>query len=388
MDEVAKKPSKYKVLYVITKSNFGGAQRYVYDCALAASKNYDVAVAFGGTGARGASPGLLEDRLARAGIRTVRITHFMRNVSLYDDIRAFFELVRIVRTERPHILHVTSSKAGGLGALAGRVVGVPRIVFTSHGLVYDESWRPFWQRALLYLFTWCTMLLAHVSIYISKETYERARRMPFMRNRVYLIYNGIMRPEFLTRDDARRTLAGDSASRTVWIGTIAELHPNKNLALLIDAVGILRARGVTVETWLIGDGEERAHLEEHAHALGVAPAVHCTGYIEHAARLLSAFDIFVLPSKKEGLPYVLLEAGMAHLAVVGSNISGINEIIENGVSGELILHDSTALADVLERLVKEPGTCAAYGTALARRVEERFSITRMYDDTRRLYEQP
>lgn len=376
-----------KVLYIITKSNYGGAQRYVCDLATTFSGDpaYAVAVAFGGTGARGATTGDLETRLTEAGIRTIRITHFMRDVSVSEDVRAFFELVRLIRAERPDVIHVTSSKAGALGALAGRITRVPRIIFTSHGLVFDESWRPAWQRALLYVGTWCTMMLAHATIQISIATHARAQHMPFLKSRVHLVYNGIPTPAFTSKATARSTLIQDRVPDGVWIGTIAELHPNKNLTMLVDAVALLVREGLDVHAWLIGDGEERTALEVRVRTLGLEHRVHCTGYIPDASRLLPAFDIFALPSAKEGLPYVLLEAGHASLPVVASNISGNNDIVEHEKSGLLVPNDVERLADALGTLVRNQTTREQYGTALKLRVTKLFSLTQMHDATSALY---
>ena len=127
--------AKKKILYVITKSNWGGAQSYVYTLATAAKDaGADVAVAFGGTGGAGATTGRLELELQKVGIRTVFVKSFMRDISFFKEFRVLGELVRIFKTERPDIVHLNSSKAGGIGALAARLAGVGRIVFTSHGL--------------------------------------------------------------------------------------------------------------------------------------------------------------------------------------------------------------------------------------------------------------
>lgn len=375
-----------KILYIITKSNFGGAQRYVYDLATAmAHAGHDVAVAFGGTGARGAATGGLETRLAQVGIRTFVVKYFMRDIAYVDDIRAFFELIRLIRAERPHVLHVTSSKAGGLGALAGRIMRVPRIVFTSHGLVYDESWRPLRQRALLWLLTWGTMLCAHDTIQISRATYERARRMPFLARRVHLVYNGIPEPVFEEKSHARRELDATHDARRLLIGTIAELHPNKNLMLLVDACAALIRTVPDMHLWLIGSGEARGALVARAHEHGIEGHVHFPGYLENAARLLPALDIFVLPSAKEGLPYVLLEAGYAGLPVIASDISGNNDIVEHGVSGLLVPQNVRSLTDALMMLTNDAALRTSYGEALRTRVQNTFSVARMVADTLALY---
>jgi len=209
--------------------------------------------------------------------------------------------------------------------------------------------------------------------------------MPFARRRVHLVYNGITPPEYLPRVDARRVLAGHDAPQEFWIGSVAELHPNKNLSLLIDALSYMHAQGARAHVWLIGDGEQRDALKRQADGAGVAHHVHFSGYVENAARLFPAFDAVVLPSLKEGLPYVLMEAGGAGCAVVASNISGNNEIIEHDVSGLLVSHDATLLADALMRLANDPDTRSRFGAVLKQRIATTFSAERMYEETRALY---
>lgn len=377
---------KKKILYVITKSNYGGAQRYVFDLAShLAPDEYDVAVAFGGTGSKGASIGTLSERLTHAGIRTIAIRHFMRDVSLFEDVRAFFELVRIIRAERPDVLHVTSSKAGGLGALAGRLMRVPRIVFTSHGLTFDESWRPLWQRALIWLFTWGTVMLSHASIMISRETYARARALPFVGSKVALVYNGIVPPHFLSRDTARTKLGVTTDSTTAIIGTIGELHPNKNQHLLIEALTELKTQGLLPHLILMGEGEERARLEALASARGVSTQVHLLGYVHDAATYLPALDIFVLPSVKEGLPYVLMEAGYAGLPTIASDISGNRDIVVHDESGLLVDTTPSALAQALSRYLTDSSLAHTQGATLQARVQALFSIDTMLSGTIALY---
>jgi len=140
------------ILYIITKSNYGGAQKYIFELASAAKDaGHDVSVACGGTGEADAALGLLADKLIANNIPVHPIRNFLRNMSLLNDMKALFEVWRLIRHQKPDVLHVTSSKAGGIGALAGRFALVPRIVFTSHGLTVDEVWRPRWQRILIYL---------------------------------------------------------------------------------------------------------------------------------------------------------------------------------------------------------------------------------------------
>jgi glycosyltransferase involved in cell wall biosynthesis len=373
-----------KILYIITKSNFGGAQKYVFELAAAAKDSgHEVAVACGGTGTKNAELGLLASKLVEAGVRVIPIKHFMRDVSIGKDLAAFTSIWRLLREEKPDILHVTSSKAGGIGAMAGRLTKVPRIIFTSHGLTIDETWRPFWQRCAIYLGTWFTMKNAHSSIMISTETYERARRMPGMKSKVSLIKNGIAPVDFKTREEARTELELYIPDGHFLIGGIGELHQNKNWLAAIHAITNLPHH---LYLAIIGSGEEYESLKQHAEQFGVSNRVHLLGYVPDADSYLRAFDIFLLPSKKEGLPYVLLEAGLAGLPVVASDLPGNHDIIESGVTGFLIEPTPRIIATSVEMLMRDEGMRRRFGSALQEKVMEAFSIHKMVESTFELYD--
>lgn len=373
-----------KVLYLITKSNFGGAQKYVYELAVAAkAEGHSVVVAYGGTGAAGATTGLLATKLTEVGIPVFPIKHFQRDMSPFDDSKAFLEIIQLIRKERPDILHVTSSKAGGIGALAGRLCRVPIILFTSHGLTMDETWRPKLQQRLIWLGTWCTLALAHRTIMISTETYERARALPYMNNKVVLIKNGIAPFPLLEKTIARAQLGPTIPLNTLWIGGVGELHPNKNWSALVEAMETLPS---SVHLLIIGDGEQRELLTALIDQRDLLGRVHLLGYTKDASTYLSAFDIFVLPSKKEGLPYVLLEAGLARLPVVASNLPGNQDIIQTGETGFLVESTPEMLAASLEILTRDEAMRRRLGMALYTSVKTNFSIEAMLAATFALYD--
>jgi glycosyltransferase involved in cell wall biosynthesis len=372
-----------KVLYIITKSNFGGAQKYVFELATGAqAAGYNVTVACGGTGLAGAALGLMAEKLTAESISVIPIKQFLRDMSLGRDLLALLEIIKIIRKIRPDVIHVTSSKAGGIGALAGRLCRVPQIIFTSHGLTMDETWRPKWQQWLIWFGTWSTLSLAHVSIMISTETYNRARLLPRLSNKVVLIKNGLAPFELLDKNVARAKLAPNVPQQSLWIGGIGELHPNKNWSALIEAMEVLPN---SVQLLLIGEGEERATLTALIDQRDLLGRVHLLGF-KDAPQYLSAFDIFVLPSKKEGLPYVLLEAGFASLPVVASDLPGNQDIIQTGETGFLVEGTPKMLGASLEMLTRDEAMRRRLGSALHTSVTKTFSIEQMRSDTFALYD--
>lgn len=375
---------KKKVLYIITKSNWGGAQRYVFDLASRLpEEQFEAVVALGGTGEKDATPGMLAEKLQEKNIRTIVVSSFMRDISPLQDIRALPELVRIFKEERPAVVHLNSSKAGGIGALAARIVGVKNIIFTSHGLPWDED-RNFFSRGLIFLATWITFLLCHKVITISKDNLRRARRLPGCGRKVELVYNGIAPVELLPREPAREALG--IALDQLIIGAVGELTWNKGYHTLIRAAGILKREGKNFSLSIIGEGEERDFIETLIAEEDVGDRVRLHGYMPDAARYLPAFDIFVLSSLKEGLPYVLLEAAQARLGVVGSRIPGISDIVEEWVSGLLFeAKNEHALAAALRALIDDVPLRQRLAQVLWERSQKEFSIEAMAARTTALY---
>lgn len=358
--------SKKKVLYVITKSNWGGAQRYVCDLATNLSTDiFEAAVATGGTGP-------LIDKLHVAGIRTILVPSFVRNVSLFHDIRTLRELVTLFHAEAPDIIHLNSAKAVSIGALAGRIAGVPRIVATIHGSASRETWRPWWQQTLIRAIERISRALAHETIVVSAQDAVPGTT---------LIHNGVDNIDTLSQEKARHEL--NLPQQGFIVGTIGELTKNKNQLFLIDAVGALPGGNIMLA--IIGDGELRTELEMYAHTHPTHD-IRFLGYKESAAQYLRAFDVFVLPSRKEGLPYVLLEAGLAALAVIATNVGGISEIIEDGKTGLLIQPGNlSSLTTALTLLMDNTQLRQEYGAALQEKVHSEFSLEKMIADTTARY---
>lgn len=374
-----------KILFVITKSNWGGAQRYVYDLATSLPKEeFEVAIAMGGSGGWREKTGALKERLEGAAIRTLLVKNFIRNVWIVPDIFAFCELLFLFRRERPDIIHLNSSKAGIMGALAGRLMGVKKIVFTSHGLVYDED-RNFFAKIVLWKVTWLTFLLSHSVITISKDTFFRAQKFPLCARKIFLVHNGIPLLPLKTREEARNSL-GIKAEEGFVVGTISELTKNKGLLYLIGAAGELKKNNVPFSLYIMGEGAERKELEHVIQQKGLEKRAKLLGFVEDAALYLKAFDVFALTSVKEGLPYVLLEAGQAVLPVVGTRIPGNVDIVEHGKSGILVApKKSGEVAAALMEYCKNKDLRDSHGAELRHRVLTVFSAEKMATQSALIY---
>lgn len=354
---------KIKICFGITKGNWGGAQKYVYDLATnLPPEDFEISVITG-------QPGVLCDKLVEKKIEVSRLAKLGRDIKLSDDIHAFFTLLSLFSHNRPDILHLNSPKMGLLGALAGRMAGVKKIIYTSHGWPFLED-RSRLSKLFFKILCWKICLFVHHIIVISESEKIRTRNWWLIRHKIHLIYNGIAPTDLLSREEARTKL--DLPEKSFVVGTIAELHKNKGLKYLPPIAD--------VNFIIIGDGDERNNLEKNNQHLTLA------GNIPSAASLLSAFDIFVLPSIKEGLPYVILEAGLAGLAVIATSVGGIPEMIDHEKSGILVpTKNPEKIKRAIETLKNHSEIRQSYGENLKKSVESGFSLEKMVRGTVDLY---
>ncbi len=379
-----------KIIYVITKSNWGGAQRYVFDMAKKAKENkYEVIVACGGSG-------LLKKNLEENHIQTITIPFLDRDISFINEIKAFIFIFKLFLKEKPAIIHLNSSKAG-LAALAGRLASIPRIIFTLHGLATNEN-RTFIEKKIIHIIYWITIKLSHETIAVSYALKDQLKKLLWgVDKKIHIIHNGISHTHHTTKSLARvellnhltqKGIAPNLQIASLFLGTIGELHPIKGHSYLLQGFkNALEESALPLYLFIIGDGELRDTLQKEIEKLEIKKNVFLCGHIENAASLLKAFDMFVLPSLSEGLPYVVLEAGDAHLPVIASNVGGISEIIEDGESGELITPKSSGeITDAILSLAFDPHIRKTMSHNLHQKISTEFDLETMFIKTIAFYQ--
>ena len=396
MESEGKKKTK-KILYCITKSNWGGAQRYVYDLATNLSRdNYEVAIALGGNGK-------LKETLEEAGIRTIFVKSLQRDVGVLKDIYSFFELVKIFRKEKPDIIHLNSSKMGGIGGLAGRIARIKKIIFTAHGWAYNEE-RSFSQKIIIAILHFVTVAFSHLTIVVSEKAREQFQSGNLMKKKMVVIHNGIGEIEFIEKEKARQEFVEVRLPQTekvkekiksepLWIGTISELHKNKGLKYVIEAVDrLIKNENINISHRniifiIMGEGEERKNLEEVVKKNNLENSVFLVGNVKNASSYLKAFNIFTLTSITEALPYAILEAGKAEAPVIASNVGGISEIIDDMKSGILLQPKKPKeISDAIEYYINHPDKKENFSKLLKEKIDKEFSLGKMVSETIKLYD--
>ncbi len=368
-----------KILYCITKGNFGGAQRYVYDLATHVDRNHYEVVVLCGEGEA------LPNKLKERGVRVIRLQSMQRDISIMKELKCFVELYKIFKSEKPDVIHLNSSKMGGMGAFIGRLSGIKRIIFTAHGFAFNED-RSFISKKLILFFHWLTILLTHTTIMVSKKTMKDIDYLPFMKSKLVQVYNGIDTDlDFYSKDEASRFLLKGENVSTVGksiLLSIGELHKNKGYDLLIPNLKKVNRDFMYI---IVSDGEEYDNLMNLIKENGLTEKVFLVGRIEDAYKYIKAANVFILPSRTEAFPYVLLESGLAGVCVVASNVGGIPEVITNGTNGVLYDVNSEEVVGKLEELIDGPGLRDAFGGNIKEKVVDEFGLRKMIDGTVGVY---
>ena len=365
---------KKKILFLITKATWGGAQRYVFDLVTNLQKEkFEPVVAYG-------TEGKLARDLPAAGIKVRQLRSLARDIALFSDIQSFFEILKVIRKNRPDVVHLNSSKAAAFGALAARIAGVPKIIFTAHGWPFKERKNILW-RTFVYAASWLTALLSHEIVVVSGTDEQLGIRMWGVSKKIRFIPLGLEPFHMLPPAQAFRAMFGSLKpaplqSATLRLVSIGELTANKGLCRAIAAVALLSERGIDAVYVVVGEGEERDTLKVYSEKLGIADRVFFPGFVAGAAQNLSGFDTFLLPSVKEGTPYVLLEALAAGIPIIATSVID-TDFADNPLVHIIPPADSLVLADAIAEFSRIPRAQS--------NEENRFPLAEMLKRTTELY---
>ena len=250
------------------------------------------------------------------------------------DLRVLPRLTRLLRRLRPDVVHTHIFTALSWGSVAARLARVPVVVHTQHQAHADDQ---AYLAAVRRLLARGVDQVVACSDGVETDILRRRLAPPW---KVRTIENGIP-----LADRPRSELLGDP----VHVGTVGRLVPVKGQRFLVQAVALLRDRGVPVRLTIAGGGELADALREQVDALGLADQVHLPGRVADVPQRLAGFDLFCLPSLSEGLPMSLLEACAAGLPVLITSGGGMKIVVERGAGGWVVPPgDPTALADAIE----------------------------------------
>ncbi len=265
-----------------------------------------------------------------------------------------------------------------------------KVIFTAHGWAFNED-RPYWQKVILKVLHKKTISLSDTTIAVAEVVKNQVVDKNNY-NKIVTIYNGVEKIKFLTKKLSRNEISMRANvtfdSRARWVGTISELHRNKGLIYAIEAIKNIKKTpaGQNIKFFIIGEGEERTYLEKMISDYNLKNDVFLLGHINNASQFLKAFDIFMLTSTTEALPYVLLEAGLAGLPVIATRVGGIPEIIDDEKDGLLSRpKDAREISAMLEYIISSKEKSKRLSNNIKEKIIRSFSIKECVGKTEELY---
>ncbi|MBU1808066.1 MAG: glycosyltransferase family 4 protein [Candidatus Omnitrophica bacterium] len=379
-----------KVLRIITRLNIGGPA--IHAILLSSSLNdggvyKNILV----TGSVSESEGDMADFARSKGIDPIVIPGLTREISIKNDFRAFRDIYRLIRKERPDIVHTHMAKAGTLGRFAAIIAGVPVKVHTFHGHVFDGYFNPV-KANIFVLIEKLLALFTDKVIMVS----ERVRADIVNRLKVVSESKSVVIPLGLELDRfaACESEKGSFRKRlgvspdTLLVGIVGRLVPIKNHRMFLEAAAEMKNSPLwpRVKFVVVGDGEMRGNIEDYAEKLGIKDRLILTGWIEDLAPVYADLDVVALTSLNEGTPVSLIEAMASGRAVISTDVGGVRDLIEDGMNGLLVKSgDAASLSDRLTSLLMDDKLRTELGAKGRGFVINRFSKERLAKDIGLLY---
>ncbi len=313
------------------------------------------------------------------GFRVVHVP-MARSLDPVAQARALAALVALFRAEKPDLVHAHMPISGVLARVAARIAGVPRVAYTCHGFLFNQP-GPWWRRRLSLAMERGAGRLTDTFLTVGEEEAGDARRLG-IHPRAVAVGNGadpaLFRPDPAARAALRAALGAADADCVVLC--VARLVAHKGFPELLAAMDAVPPHAAL---WVVGErlasdhGEDlEPHFARAATALG--PRLTRLGYRSDVAALLAAADIFCLPSHFEGLPVSIVEAMLAGLPVVATDIRGPREQVVRGVTGLLVPPGAVPpLAEALSALAADAALRARMGAAGRARALDRYDEARV-----------
>ena len=402
---VTSQTSPTRILRVIARLNTGGPA--LHTILLTHGLNGNGFASRLVTGVVDSSEGDMGYYARRLQVIPLVIPELGRRVALGNDLRAFVRLFRLIRRERPDILHTHTAKAGGLGRLAALLHnglnrlgggGSIRLVHTFHGHLFHGYFPPFWSWLLILgerLLSRFTDRIITVSESVKRDLVERYRICGAEKITVVPLGLDFDWVSDLEGQAGRLRLALNLPSETVTVGIVGRLTSIKNHALLLAA--LRRVAGRNIRAILVGDGELREALEGAVRDHGLEEIVIFTGWQQDRARIYADLDIVCLTSRNEGTPVALIEAMAAGTPIVATRVGGVPDLMvgkgeeqsegfELFSNGVLVPPDEPdLLAAALDFLAARPALRHRMGAVGRAAVLQRFSRERLIQEMQAMY---
>lgn len=383
-----------KIVRIIARLNVGGPARHVtlLNAGLQARGHHTLLV----HGSLDEGEASLEAPAIASGIPIVRTGHLGRRVSATSDVRAFAAVLRAIFREQPDVIHTHTAKAGALGRVAALVYNATRprarralVLHTFHGHVLEGYFSPAVSRLVRTTERWLARACDRIVTISPKQRLDIVERFAIARTeRTIVVPLGLVLDPFLALPpgaaDMRPEVGATPAD--VIVGYAGRMVPVKDLQTLLRAFALAFREVPSLRLLLAGDGPDRAALVRLAGELGITERVQFIGWVEDLPRFYATVDLFALSSLNEGTPVAAIEAMAAARPVVSTDVGGVADVVEAGVSGLLVrARDPEAFAGALVQLARDPARRQRMGAAARAHAATRYSHVRLVDELERVY---
>jgi glycosyltransferase involved in cell wall biosynthesis len=376
-----------KVINIVTRLNIGGVAHHVANLMLGLDRTkyeQQLVCGFEGPGERS-----MREHIQARGVSPILIPQLVGNPRLnISDALAFAHILRLLRQQRPMILHTHTSKAGLLGRVAGRLTGVPIIVHTFHGLVLKGHYGPLKTNLVRAVERW----LARLSDSLIAVNDEDKKGLLAYRiaptHKIEVIPLGLELEHFIDsrkrRGVLQRELGLDSACRL--IGIVGRIAPIKNHRLFFDAMSRVLAACASTHVVVAGDGDLRPAMERYVREIGIANRVSFLGWRHDLPQVYTDLDVVVISSSNEGTPVTAIEAMAAARPLVATRVGGLPDVISDGETGYLVAPGNVEqLASAVERVLGDVETTDRLRRNARESVKNKFVVERLATDMDLLY---
>ena len=315
-------------------------------------------------------------------VKAVRIQGFGRRVSLGGDLKAFISLIIEIRDFKPHVIHTHTAKAGFLGRIASIISLQPSIrVHTFHGHLLNGYFGPF-KRSLVVIAEKFLAFSTHQLLAVGDKVRQDLLNAGIgTEDKFSLMPPGLAIGVLPDRQDSRNALTLPANTlQCAFIGRVTQIkRPDR----FLDVVREIKKRGVNLDFFIAGDGELLETCRERIKQEDLPVTV--LGWQSDIERVLSSADMVVLTSDNEGTPLSLIQAGMAGLPVVTTNVGSVPEVVLDGVTGIVTGLDVQEIAEALEKLVNDKALRAQLGATAQEFTLSNFGVKRLVHDHEELY---
>ncbi len=315
-------------------------------------------------------------------IKAIRIDGFGRRVSLGGDVKAFISLIREIRSFKPHVIHTHTAKAGFLGRIASIISLQPSIrVHTFHGHLLNGYFGSF-KRLLVVIAEKTFAMFTDQLLAVGDKVREDLLNAGVGKKEKFgLMPPGLVINKLPAKDESLKSFGlSDLRLQCAFIGRITQIkRPDR----FLDVVSEVKKRGIDLDFFMAGDGELLEGCRERISDRKLPVTV--LGWQSNIEKVLSAADIVVLTSDNEGTPLSLIQAGMAGLPAVTTNVGSVPEIVLDGVTGIITDLDVQEIANALEKLSIDKDLRERLGLAAQEFTLANFGVQRLVHDHEELY---